>query len=55
MPLRCTAADDDGRMQRPTIGAPAPAIELPTADGGRWRLADQLGHPVVIVFHRHIH
>ena len=36
-------------------GDDGPVPELPTADGGRWRLADQAGHPVVVVFHRHIH
>lgn len=55
MPLRSVGFDNDEFMQRPAIGAPAPAIDLPTADGGRWRLADQVGHSVVLVFHRHIH
>ena len=37
----------------PDIGDLAPAIDLPTHDGGRWRLADHRGQPVVLVFHRH--
>jgi peroxiredoxin len=36
------------------IGAPAPAIELPTHDGALWRLGDHAGRPVVLVFHRHL-
>lgn len=40
---------------RPKVGAPAPDIDLLDAGGDRWRLADQLGHPVVVIFHRHIH
>lgn len=43
------------RPQRPVIGAPAPPVELETAHGDRWRLDDQRGRPVVMIFHRHIH
>jgi peroxiredoxin len=32
----------------------APALELPDADGGTWRLADHRGRPVVLIFHRHL-
>ena len=32
----------------------APEIDLPDADGGRWRLSDHLGRPVVLIFHRHL-
>lgn len=42
-------------MDRPAAGDPAPEIELPTPDGGRWRLSDARGRPVVLVFHRHLH
>jgi peroxiredoxin len=37
---------------RPAIGDPAPAIDLPTHDGQRWRLVDAAGRPVLLVFHR---
>jgi peroxiredoxin len=33
---------------------PAPEIDLPDDQGGRWRLADHRGHPVVLIFHRHL-
>lgn len=36
------------------VGDPAPAVELPAHDGGRWQLADHAGHPVVLIFHRHL-
>ena len=36
------------------VGEPAPALDLPDQDGRPWRLADHLGHPVVLVFHRHL-
>ena len=36
------------------VGDPAPAIDLPTHVGTRWRLAEQEGRPVVLVFHRHL-
>ena len=35
-------------------GDPAPDVDVPTADGARWRLADHDGHPVVLIFHRHL-
>jgi hypothetical protein len=35
------------------VGAPAPAISLPAADGSRWTLKDVLAHgPAVLVFNR---
>jgi peroxiredoxin len=37
----------------PAPGQPAPDLDLPTLDGGRFRLADQRGHPVLVVFLRH--
>jgi peroxiredoxin len=37
-----------------SVGQPAPAIDLPSHDGGRWRLDDHRGYPVVLVFHRHL-
>ena len=40
---------------RPPIGAPAPAVDLPTFDGGRWRLSEHAGRTVVLIFNRHIH
>jgi len=42
-------------LERPRVGGPAPDIDLTDADGHRWRLPDQRGHPVVVIFHRHIH
>ncbi|MDJ0768621.1 MAG: redoxin domain-containing protein [Ilumatobacter sp.] len=42
-------------LARPAVGEPAPDIELAGATGQRWRLADQLGSTVVLIFHRHIH
>ncbi len=39
----------------PDVGDPAPEIDLPTPDGTRWRLSEARGHPVVLVFHRHLH
>ncbi|MEM1335951.1 MAG: hypothetical protein AAGG08_21085 [Actinomycetota bacterium] len=41
--------------ERPSIGSPAPEIDLFDLDGGRWRLSDHRGRPVVVIFHRHIH
>jgi peroxiredoxin len=36
-----------------TVGADAPEISLPQADGSRWTLSGALGHgPVVLVFLR---
>ncbi len=38
----------------PNVGDPAPPVDLPDDAGRRWRLADHLGRPVVLVFHRHL-
>jgi peroxiredoxin len=35
-------------------GAPAPEIDLPDDEGGRWRLSDHRGDPVLVIFHRHL-
>jgi len=37
-----------------TVGDPAPPIDLAAHDGSRWRLVDQAGRPVVLIFHRHL-
>ena len=36
------------------VGDQAPSIDLLTHDGRRWTLADHRGHPVVLIFHRHL-
>ncbi|MEM9464550.1 MAG: hypothetical protein AAGA90_04225 [Actinomycetota bacterium] len=40
---------------RPIIGDPTPPLELIDGDGEPWRLTDQQGSTVVVIFHRHIH
>ena len=45
----------ESSLPRPLVGDPAPAIDLIDTEGQRWRLADHLGTPVVVIFHRHIH
>ncbi len=37
------------------VGDRAPDIDLPAADGSRWRLSSARGRPVVLIFHRHLH
>lgn len=37
----------------PTIGDPAPELDLPTVDGERIRLTDLAGRPVIVSFLRH--
>lgn len=32
----------------------APDFELPDHEGRPWRLSHQRGHPVVLIFHRHL-
>jgi peroxiredoxin len=36
------------------VGDPAPEIALPDHEGRVWRLSEQMGRPVVLVFHRHL-
>jgi peroxiredoxin len=36
------------------VGDPAPPIALPDHEGNTWRLADHLGRPAVLIFHRHL-
>lgn len=38
-------------MPIPSVGTMAPDFELPTADGGVFRLSDQRGRPVVLYFY----
>lgn len=38
-------------MPVPSVGSMAPDFELPTADGTRFRLSAQRGHPVVLYFY----
>ena len=40
---------------RPLHGSIAPDLVLQDAQGDLWRLADQRGKHVVLIFHRHIH
>ena len=47
--------DGSDGLARPTVGSPAPLIELTDNAGETWRLADHLGRTVVLIFHRHIH
>jgi peroxiredoxin len=35
-------------------GDVVPDVELVDHEGGRWRLADHRGRPVVLVLHRHL-
>ncbi|MGY9074838.1 MAG: hypothetical protein ACKVHU_18030 [Acidimicrobiales bacterium] len=37
-----------------TIGQPAPTLELAAHDATTWRLADHVGVPVLLIFHRHL-
>jgi peroxiredoxin len=32
----------------------APEIDLPDERDARWRLSEQRGRPVVLIFHRHL-
>ncbi|MGI9597469.1 MAG: hypothetical protein ACR2QK_14995 [Acidimicrobiales bacterium] len=42
-------------VARPSLGRPAPDITLRDPGGEGWRLGDQLGRNVILIFHRHIH
>ncbi|MDT7834558.1 TlpA disulfide reductase family protein [Aquabacterium sp. OR-4] len=45
------AAEPPGHEWRPWPGRkPVPPLDLPLLDGGRWRLAGQRGHPLVLNF-----
>jgi peroxiredoxin len=32
----------------------APEIDLPSDEGVQWRLSEQTGRPVMVIFHRHL-
>jgi hypothetical protein len=36
--------------QEPQVGDPAPDFALEDLHGARWRLSEQLGHPVVLTY-----
>lgn len=40
-------------LSPPHVGDPAPALELPTLDGGPLRLVDLRGQAVLVSFLRH--
>jgi peroxiredoxin len=42
-------------IERPGTGRAAPAVDLLDSSGASWHLDDHRGHPVVLIFHRHIH
>jgi len=42
-------------MSRPVVGEPAPSVSLIDSAGTPWRLVDQHGRNIVLIFHRHIH
>lgn len=44
-----------GMSAQATVGQPAPAIELIDRNRSPWRLANQRGKTIVLIFHRHIH
>ena len=35
------------------VGVPAPPLDLPMLDGGRFDLREERGHPVLVSFLRH--
>jgi peroxiredoxin len=41
-------------VSAPRIGDPAPEIDAVDHEGNRWRLSDQHGRPVIVLFHRHL-
>ncbi len=43
------------RPKAPDVGDVAPEIDLPAHDGSRFRLSEQEGRPVVLIFHRHLY
>ncbi len=54
-PIARIAAAFRPSLPRPEIGELAPDITLLDRDGQPWRLRDQTGGAVVLIFHRHIH
>lgn len=42
-------------IERPTIGQPAPDIDLLSNRREQWRLSQHRGRSVVVIFHRHDH
>jgi peroxiredoxin len=36
------------------LGDPVPDVVLRDDTGSPWRLSDHRGHPVVLIFHRHL-
>ena len=40
-------------VKAPSVGQPAPRLELPVLDGDRLSLEDRRGHPVLVSFLRH--
>lgn len=48
---QASAAENTGHEWRPwPARRPVPALDLPLLDGGRWRLAEQRGHALVLNF-----
>ena len=43
----------EARTRAPALGSPAPELDLPTLDGGRLRLEDLRGRPLLLTFMRH--
>jgi len=41
-------------MPLATVGDLAPPVRLPDHTGATWDLAEHRGHPVVLIFHRHL-
>ena len=37
-----------------SLGSTAPEVALRDDQGGSWRLSEQRGRPVVLIFHRHL-
>jgi peroxiredoxin len=37
-----------------SLGSMAPEVARPDDQGGCWRLSEQRGRPVVLIFHRHL-
>lgn len=39
-------------LERVKVGEAAPELDLPSLEGGRWKLADARGKNLVLVFYR---